>query len=189
MSTKKLKKLYNISVWPEYKLNFWGVPKSGNSAIKVALAKLNVNDSKFDLFWVHDVNNVTYVDRHTALSNGYKNFTVIRHPYERFISLYKDLGIKRPIIETNNIDEFIDYVVQTTDLKCNPHFKSTSYYITENDNVLVDDVINLKNAGEYLSKYGLTLNIVNNIKNLKIELTTKQKQSIYQRYKKDFELF
>ena len=194
--TNDLKRKYNISVWPNLKLNYWAIPKVANTAIKVALSGYDVNPNKIHskVKWVHNPNNVTYVDRETALQNNYRNFTVIRHPYDRFVSLYKDFGLRRPLIKTKDIstvDNFIRFINlhHYNDDDSNIHIRSMHYYLTDGNNMLVDDVIQLNDAAAYLKQHNLDLKIFNKTSELDITLTDKQKENIYNRYKKDFETF
>ena len=183
-----LKRKYNISVWVDYRLNYWAIPKCANTAVKLALKNKNYkeNDSK----WAYNPTKILYVDRDTALSNDNKNFTVVRHPYDRFISLYKDRGLRRPLFKRGlTFDDFLDKILeeQYDDSNCYRHIRSmTSYICDDNKNILVDDVIQLDQAKNYLNSLNLTFRIVNKTDNLEIDLTDKQKEKIYNRYKNDF---
>jgi hypothetical protein len=197
MDPKNLKRKYNISIWEQHQLNYWAVTKCANTAIKVALSGYNINPSKINhkVKWVHNPDNVIYTDRETALSNGYRNFSVIRHPYDRFISLYKDQGLRRPLfknLEDNSLDIFLNKILETQfdDNDSDPHVRSiTSYLCDENKNILVDDVVKLNKAKSYLENKNLKLNVFNKTEEIKIELTDKQKEKIYNRYEADFIIF
>jgi len=180
-----IKRKYNISVWQDLKLNYWAIPKVANTAIKVALSGYNANPNKkySKVKWVHNPNNVTYVDRKIALQNNYKNFTVIRHPYDRFISLYKDFGLRRPLIKTKDIstiDNFIQFInlYHYNDNDSNIHIRSMHYYLTDGNNILVNDIIQLKDAAAYLKQYNLDLKVFNKTADLDIILTDTQKEHI-----------
>jgi len=185
-----LKKEYNITQWNKYKLNYWAIPKCANTAIKTALANLNYKEKMIysKVKWVHNTNNISYIDRNTALQNGYSNFTVTRHPYDRFISLYKDQGLRRPMfkdIKITNIDSFITRL-QSYNLDKDPHTKPQTKYIFDNSTKLVDKVIDINEASKFLKSFNLTLNVVNKTEELIIELTNEQKEKIYNLYKDDF---
>lgn len=185
---KRFKVEYNISVWDQYKLNYWAIPKCANTAIKVALSGFDADPEKpgSKVKWVHNPNNVKYVDQETALSNGYRNFTVIRHPYDRVISLYKDFGLRRPWFESNpTLNSFIDQAQKRID----PHTRSITDYLYNNNQLLVDEVIMLDNASEYLKQYGLKLKVFNKTNNLTVNLTNSQKQKIFDWYAQDFDKF
>lgn len=185
---KQYKLDYNISVWDEYQLNYWAIPKCANTAIKVALSRFDANPNKpgSKVKWVHNPDNVNYVSRDMALNNGYKNFTVIRHPYDRVISLYKDFGIRRPWFSPNiAIDDFI----MRAQNKQDPHTRSMSNYLFKQDQLLVDDVVLLDNAQDYLKQYKLTLNVFNTTGPTDIVLTDLQKELIYNWYREDFKRF
>lgn len=185
---KEFKIKYNISVWDQYQLNYWAIPKCANTSIKVALSGYNADPNKpgHKVKWVHNPDNVTYVSRDTALNNGYKNFTVIRHPYDRVVSLYKDFGLRRPWFESNpTVDSFIDQARTRID----PHTKSMSDYLYDNDQLLVDEVVMLDDALEYLKQYGLKLKVFNKTDILTVNLTDSQKQKIFDWYAQDFDKF
>lgn len=189
MSTTEIKKKYNITQWGKYKLNYWAIPKCANTAVKTALSEISYNEKmKYSKFkWVHNPNNITYIDRKTAKENGYINFTIVRHPYDRFLSLYKDQGLRRPIFKDidKNIDSFI-YQLENYDLEKNPHTKKQIDYIFENDISLVDIILDISEADTYLNKFGITLNFVNKTKDLDITLSKEQKLKIFNLYKEDF---
>lgn len=184
-----LKKQYNITQWNEYKLNYWAIPKCANTAVKTALSNLKYKDKMTysKVKWVHNPDNILYIDRQTAKTNDYKNFTVTRHPYDRFLSLYKDQGLRRPMFKDidPNIDSFISQL-ENYDLQKDPHTKMQCDYIFDDDKLLVDTILDISQATAFLEKYNLTLNFVNKTKEIDIKLTDKQKEKIFNLYKKDF---
>jgi hypothetical protein len=101
---KKIKSKHNITAWPEFKLNYWAVPKCANTAIKACLAKKPTNNEFSKEKWVHNPTNLNYITDKESFKNGFTNFSVIRHPYERFISLFKDHGMQRPFKKTTSLN-------------------------------------------------------------------------------------
>lgn len=185
-----LKQQYNISQWDRYKLNYWAIPKCANTAIKTALSRLNYTEKMIysKNKWVHSTDNVLYIDRETAIQNQYLNFTVTRNPYDRFLSLYKDQGLRRPIfkdLDNTNIDAFLERL-QLYDLRKNPHTRLQTDYIFDNNNQLVDKIIDIRKAKKFLSSFGLNLNYVNKTMEIDIKLNISQKEKIYNLYKEDF---
>lgn len=191
---------YNITQWDTYKLNYWAIPKCGNTAVKACLALPTVD--KHDIHskekWVHDETKLNYINDKQALANDYANFTVTRNPYERFISMYKDFGIRRPYGALKRIidferemtfDYFLSLVLEhmSTD-KCNKHIRSQTSFICKKGNVLVEEIIDLKNLQSFFDRYNITLRQYNKTSDDVINLTQEQKNKIYNRYESDFEL-
>lgn len=196
MSSKELKRNYNISSWPNLKINYWAVPKCGNTAIKVSLSQTKKIINPYSKAkWVHNTNIIEYIDRSTAFSNSFENFAVIRNPYERFISLYKDFGLRRPLrelksnfIEMKDLDKFIEIIcnyIKDND-SVNPHIRTMSSYLIDNDNVLPENVFDIKNVNDYLLKKNVVLRTVNKTSEENILLSSSQKNKIYEMYKEDF---
>lgn len=186
-----IKRQYNITQWDDYKLNYWAIPKCANTAIKTALSNLQYKEKMIysKVKWVHNPDNVMYIDRDAAKQNKYYNFSVTRHPYERFISLYKDQGLRRPMfknIKNISIDNFLENLEQY-DLDKDPHTRLQTQYIFDNDTLLVDKVMDISKAKKYLQSFNLELNYANKTQEMNIELSADQKNKIYNIYKDDFD--
>lgn len=190
MSDKATKIKYNISQWDQHKLNYWAIPKCANTAIKASLANIKhiPKHTHSKLKWVHNPNKVNYISQEVALQNGYLNFSVVKHPYERFISLYKDQGLRRPAFKDVNltVDKFLELMVSSNKINTDPHFRPMSTFLVANEKLLIDKILNIKDASSFLNQYNLLLNVVNKTKDLDIKLTKKQKEKIYNIYKDDF---
>ena len=189
-----LKKQFNISVWSKYKLNYWGIPKCANTSVKLALSNQTVQNQFATSKKIHK--DVTYISQTEALNNKHINFTVVRNPYDRFISLYKDWGLRRSNKYLNfklpvEFDYFLDYILDnfSTDDKSETHFKSQSYWLTSKQKLLIDNIFTVEQAQHFLSNYNLTLELANKTTELDILLSKKQKEKIYNRYKDDFQFF
>ena len=188
----KLKKL-NITSWPQYNLNYWGITKCANSAVKSSLANLPIkNIFKRDKS-LHASKNVNYISKEEALSNNFVNFTVTRHPYQRFISMYKDFGLDRfkaiGLETAIELDEFIElFETKFSTDKCNLHFRSQCSFITEHNQLLFDNVIDTADVGDFLQQRGIVLQKANVSQDLQITLSNKHREKIYNRYFNDFEL-
>jgi len=199
--TKALKKAFNISQWNSLKLNYWGIPKCGNTSVKYALLK-TINKTHQDTSethqWVHGLDHAEYISRETALSNGYNNFATIRNPYDRVKSLYKDFGIRRADIKImpgvdsgklQNLDYFLKhYIQQSTDAN-NIHLRSLSYFLIKDNKLLIDNVVDINQVDIFLSKYKIDVPTLNTTQDIDIEFTDQQKYLIYTRYQQDFEIF
>jgi hypothetical protein len=195
---QSLKIKYNISQWDKLKINYWGIPKSGNTSVKYALLKTcnksiqNIDDTSI---WVHENNLAVYIDQITAAKNGYTNITVTRNPYERAISMYKDTIRRKDTIfathhKNHNIssfDSFLDILINQPDDKRNLHFKTQTYFITKDSKLLVDEVYDLNDIPKINKRLGISIPHINNI-NGEIELTGEQIKKINIIYEADFRI-
>jgi len=198
---KKVKGKHNITAWDNYKLNYWAIPKCANTAIKACLAGKPSNNEYSREKWVHNPTNLNYITDKQAFKNGYTNFSVIRHPYERFISLFKDHGMQRPFKKifneknqhmVGNLDYFINAVFEKypTDHGCDAHVRSLSFYLVKDNKVRIDNVLLITDAANFLNKYNVTLKQINKTDpSISVTLNDKHKEMIYERYKQDFEIF
>jgi hypothetical protein len=197
----KLKILYNISKWDNLGLNYWGITKCGNTSIKYALiqtSKAPIAYSKKDKFgadsWVHNEDNASYIDIDTALSNGHRNFTVVRNPYDRFISMFKDTQRrhdhffrKNRNVKIKTIDDLISFIENTPDEIREVHFRSQSSFISRHDVVLPEFVFDITNTVKIQEFLNVRMSHMNLIKS-DTQLTPSQKKRIYDIYQKDFKL-
>lgn len=135
--------------------NFWSIPKCGNTTIKYRLLQefkpgsLQENDS-FDR-WVHRSDLMEYITPKEALNSDKYNFTFIRDPVVRFLSLYKDFCCTRSdipeifgISPEQLLDKLREYVGRET--SANIHLRSISYFLDKfrGDVFLIDDFEGLK---------------------------------------------
>lgn len=184
-------KKINITVWPKYQLNYWGITKCANSAIKSSLAGKTIKNIHKRDKSLHSSENVTYISQEAALTNNYTNFTVTRDPYDRFISLYKDFGCDRfksiGLDSSVSFDFFLDYVLEKfPNDNCNIHFKSQCSFITQDNKLLFEKVFSMPQAVKFLKRKGIEVNKANVSKDQEITLSDANKQKIYDRYKNDF---
>jgi hypothetical protein len=193
MNIRKIKNKYGITEWPEYKLNFWNIPKSMSTSVKSSLLKIDVEE--YDLEEgkkLHSIGFNKFITRDEAYVNGFLNFAVIRDPYERVISMYKDFGIRRPIDnKKRDFNSFLNEIILKSEdnISSDIHFRSMSYFIFPLDKLLVDVVLTKTTVWDFLFTYGCAAKKVNLTKHLDIKLTDTQKEDIRIRYKRDFELW
>lgn len=190
---------YNISQWDSLKLNYWGITKAGNTSMKYALLekcnkKLEAVDKS--TVWVHSMKIANYIDRKTAHSNGYKNFSITRNPYDRTLSMYKDFKKRKSTIysgiakkfDINSFDDFLEFLLSREVDKINIHFKSQSYFISENGKILVDTFIDINEVEKINKLFDINIPHINKIP-AKMQLTNEQCKKINTIYAKDFKLF
>ena len=200
MTVSQTKGAFNITTWPQLQINYWGIPKSANTSIKCALLqKSGVDIVSLDNEAVHGTNVCSYIDRHTALRNGFQNVSVIRHPYQRTISLWKDFGLARssltkkfPIDQDHvaDPDYFFLKAIHIMSDDQNIHFRSHASLLCDGNYVVVDQFWYLEKLQDFFRKFDLKEVVRNSsIPSLKIDLTLEHKLSIIRRYKQDFEIF
>lgn len=188
----KYKKL-NISEWNDWGLNFWGITKCGNTSIKKLLLKNNektIDDKAYRKF--HAATHIKYINISTALNNNNINFTLVRNPYDRFTSMYKDLVLKRPDLpikckyrtgrQNLSIDDFIkDIILLSEDI----HIKPQSSFLKGANNIQIFKLEEINKLEKFLNAKIPLLNKSDG----KIELTAAQKEVIFDKYQEDFEQF
>lgn len=181
---------YNISHWQELNINYWGITKCYNTSIKYALAeKTNKNLKQVDntCEWVHDQKLIRYIDRNTALKNGCINIALTRNPFDRFISLYKDVHrrktLSKKVGSKISIDSVLNYIERTNEEKRDVHFRSQCYYICENDKI-IPDVITINEFEKMINTKVKKLNSIDQ----SVVLTDEQRKRVYNLFQKDFEL-
>jgi len=216
------RKVHNaISTYENINVNFWHCTKNASSAMTIHLYGLDQNLT-FDSVKESLGNNhwgirkkLTLINRDAAVNNGRNNFFMCRDPFSRFISMYKDMTIKRP---QRGIKAKIDpgwspyelavYLNNTPEEKSDIHFVSQYSFINPK-NVATVLSINDNCASYTLNGANTTINIVHmeDITNTwkqeipmltnkahetsgdEIILDKKTKNLIYARYKKDFDFF
>ena len=200
-------------VYHHIKTIFHGIPKNASTSVKNILYEANWGKPfEGNKQWVHKGNEKggsIYPSIDMVRSNkydSYTHFTVVRHPYDRFISFYNDLFLGATKIR-NNIPPFytdnkillepipinaaIEVINQYTDDEADEHFASQSSFVykenipylkmesLEEEWVSMCDHLNI--AHKALPVYNKSNNVV--------LLTDDQKSRIYNRYKEDFERF
>lgn len=195
MNPRELKLKFNITVWHNREINFWGIPKCANTSVKYALLGANTKRETSIGKAVHNFRYSKYISKTQAFQNRYTNITVTRHPFARVLSLYQDFVIRRPNSLTKkckNFDDFIDNVILKTDdtMNTNIHFRSQCYFVAlPNYNGLFPiDVFDITEVDQLFHKYKLNPVKINVTDRCGVELTQEQKDKIFERYKFDFQL-
>jgi len=192
---------------------FHGIPKNASTSIKNILYEANWG-KPFDgnKQWIHKGNEKggsIYPSINMVRSSkydSYTHFTVVRNPYDRFISFYNDLFLGTTKIR-NNIPPFytdnkillepipinaaIDIINQFTDDEADEHFASQSSFVYKDDipylkmESLQEEWVSMCDHLDIAHKALPVYNKSNNV----VLLTDDQKSRIYNRYKEDFERF
>ena len=198
-------------IWPGIKVMFHGIPKNASTSIKNILYEAD-NGVPFpgNKQWIHKGNakggSIYPPVDNIASYTEYTHFTVVRNPYDRFISFYSDLFLGSTNIRNNvppfytdngiplhptPIESVVDIVCEFDDKNADEHFASQSSFIH------IDDITFLKmeNLEAEWKEFTEKINIaykplpVYNKSNSEVQLTERQKEKLYHRYKNDFEKF
>ncbi|PLW94461.1 MAG: hypothetical protein C0592_02705 [Marinilabiliales bacterium] len=131
----------------------------------------------------------------------YFKFAFVRHPEARFISVWKDKILRQNYFvfpeskweDMKELDNFLSWVETLNINKCDEHLRAQNALIDLNHVDFVGRLENLNRDFEYLaSKIGVSsteLEHLNKTPEKELELTTEQKQRIFNIYRKDFEVF
>ena len=190
MNEEKIKNTYNISVWPELKLNFWGIPKAGNTSIKYLLHQKSGNSMQIDddlNQWVHQAKNTYYITPEEAMNNGFTNFTVTRNPYDRFLSMFKDVlrrGGSMGLSRCRTIENFVAHLELTPDERRNVHFRSQCHFLRDHDIMHMD----ISDTEKLSNFFQCEVPHKNAIKK-SIEMNEHLRKRVYAIYAADFEKF
>lgn len=155
-----IKHQYNITSFHNLRVNYWGIPKCANTTMKFVLLRAddpqlfrrhNRGNEKDESFgkWAH--HKCRYITPEQAKRNGFKNFTVVREPVDRFQSMYntKDRlyktvmqegtmkGIKA-FYDNPTVLAFLDFLEQNPDRVRNYHFRSQSSWCLIDNTVKLD---------------------------------------------------
>ena len=195
--TLKSKK-YNISKWDNCKVNYWGIPKCGNTSIKFALHECEGNKGNHPAAgvsqWVHHHNITKYIDKSQAVNNGYINFTVTRNPYDRALSMWKDFQKRNKIYLTilsdaakniKTLDEFLLYLDSQKDSQRNEHFRTQTSFIIDNGKLIPEFIFDINDTSSINTKFNINVPHINKIEQT-IKLTKNHMDLIYKIYKSDF---
>lgn len=188
MNQEKIKLTYNISRWPELGLNFWGITKAGNTSIKYLLHQRSGTSMRFDddkNRWVHHIKNTQYITPEEAAQNGFVNFTVTRNPYDRFLSMFKDVLRRSGLMglpHCKTQEQFVDFLENTPDEKRNIHFRSQCYFLKSSDILHID----IKDTEKLSSFFQCEIPHKNSIEE-SIHIENKLRDRVYLLYSNDFE--
>ena len=185
----------DISTYNNLKLNYWAITKCGNTTVKHHLYTLQ-NGKTFDVkksIHIHGRAGITYIKPEYALSNGFTNFTVTRHPYDRLLSMYKDLVLSRPkrgkkagIEDVVTVDDLLEHIQSLPDKQRDVHFRSQSWFVPNK----LDYIIDLKNISNWSLPIPSISFVKHKSKNTQNLLLSKhQKNKVYAIYKEDFVKF
>jgi len=171
---------YVIYSFDDLKINYWGITKCANTSVRKALQQ------KQKTF-----RNITPKQ---AIESDYYNFTVIREPVERFISMYK-WNLTNPdlcyLAEPLDIDSLLEMIQKQNDADRNVHFRTQSYFI-EHQNKVIPALYGVHQLSEIEQKLGIQIPRLNQSRlttEKPVSLSEKQLNTIEQIYKTDFNIW
>lgn len=144
----KNKKQYSIASFDTLKINFIAIPKTGTSSFLTSLILENGNDiSNLDHVVSHSPKYATYIDKTESIINNFYNISIIRNPYSRLLSQYKDFmyGYKMNHklnssnefkIEYNKIKKdldiysFADFIYSYPNEERDVHFRDQNWFLS-----------------------------------------------------------
>lgn len=126
---------HNVTMWEKLGVVYWGITKCASTTIKSHLCFFEYG-IKEESINIHRPKYAKYID--PIYKEGFFNFTIIRNPTDRFLSMYNDLfktrqsrGKKASINLNWDINEFASYLSNVGDEDLDVHFKSQSSFIKD----------------------------------------------------------
>lgn len=190
--------------FPHFNINYFGVTKSIQTAMVASLGKIDIIDPSAPRSeYVYD--NQIFITKEFAQTNGCKNVSVIRHPYNRVVSLYKHFVLKDPsrakellkglqVTAIKDVNDFVAKVIPYfSEEKPNHHLKSINHFLcNEQGKVIPELVFKIEEDKEeiktFLTSLGCDLKVANT-STFDVRLSKESKDIIFERYQKDFNLF
>lgn len=136
----------NISAWPELGMNYWAINKNASSTLTMHFATLcgdiTPTDHEIELGMLAKSGMQSrYITQEQAFHNGLKNFTVSRHPLQRFYSVYKHLKHPTSVTQQRTVGKarfdptwsekrFLEHIIDTFRTgKINKHWRKQVSFV------------------------------------------------------------
>ena len=189
----------NVFVVEDYKLVMLGVPKCGQTSVKRAFVGK-------DVYNVHDRGNFNYLnfdEVEAYREKGYLTVTIVRNPYDRLFSFWKQKilkpnkfvrGASKPFYTGMPFTDVVREVCNTCDSASDVHFKSQVEQISFNGRFpeFIGRLENFQDDWNVISGLlGKTLPELpyeNRTDYHKDEWTKALKNKVYTRYQRDFRI-
>jgi len=169
-----------MSICHQRKLIFVHIPKNAGTSIH---SLLNTNPKDLILT---DQKWIKYKNHFGKYWEDYTTFSIVRNPISRFISFYKYWKM------IENLDYDINKFLDKLDEIETPIKNTQSWFICDNDKIMVDVVVRYENLYEDLKKIQIDgiphLNISRIEDESLLNLSKTSIDRLYQIYKEDFKL-
>jgi len=126
--------------FPEQKICYFAIPKAGNTTVKRFLSPLITGEEPRDHTNIHrelDWNTINHRTYDSLDLTGYLTFTVVRNPWERIFSAYKDKVVRRlhaPLEKAGlsadaSLLDFAEFCASRDDESLDVHLRPQSWFI------------------------------------------------------------
>ena len=178
-------------IFEELQTIFIHIPKCGGTSIEKTLGGSKYGGHSFAS---------TLKIKYKEIWESYYTFTIVREPFSRFASAYNYLKQRNlnPALQNKNIllsKDINDYIVNYFRTDSVLHMLPQYNFITDNDEIIVDDVFKYEELENSWKKILTKLNVpikelphMNKTKKYSIEYSKESMDILYEYYKKDFEL-
>jgi hypothetical protein len=180
-TTPYVQKIDNNIIWFE-------IPKNGSSSIKEVLEKTRIGCG---------YDGITNQELKQLNLNEYNCYSIIRNPYDRFLSAYNQFVLNKRLFDrilnknnlTNSISDVIDNIHLFGSNQMIHHFYSQTYFVTGYEEFI--KFVPIENIDEFFKVLGNINSNKNHFPNRKKRdtLTDIEKEKIYSLYKEDFDNF
>ncbi len=194
-------KLPELWVSHKHKCAYFAIQKTGCSSIKSIFYARGIYPERIN---IKEKIKGIFKNRSIVKNKGYFKFTVVRNPWDRLFSLYKDYTTNKKKAEHvagfkgDSFESFVKHICKIPDWRSNRHFKSQYLTVTDiQGNVIVDGVAHFerygKEVGMILKKAGLSNSVPHKNRIFDVDYkkyyNNKTKRLVENRYKKDIKIF
>jgi hypothetical protein len=168
-----------MTICHQRKLIFVHIPKNAGTSIH-SLFDTNPKDYLPDQRWIE------YKNHFNEYWENYTTFSIVRNPISRFISFYKYWKMNE------NIDYDINQFIKNIDKIKTPIKNQQSWFICENNKIMVDVIIRYENLYEELKNIKIDniphLNVSNIEDKSFLNLSKTSIDILHELYREDFKL-
>ncbi|CUH52140.1 sulfotransferase family 2 domain-containing protein [Shimia sp. R11_0] len=141
------------------KVVYFAIPKSGNTSVKTFLAPFVTSEAKEAYRNIHQEVTWPYIKHQEFLklnTSGYLTFTVVRNPWERVFSVYRDKISRRlhgplekaGLSKDTTLLEFVRFIDQHKDRDLDVHLREQSWFIYRDGKLLPRHVFDISEMGK-----------------------------------------
>lgn len=211
-------KQYSIASFPNLKINFIAIPKTGTSSFLTSLIEESDPKNIESVLsksheYSHNRKFATYITPDDANSNNFLSVSILRNPIDRFISQYRDFFFGYKINHKTNgskefnrdwqnfknslpsENDFLDFILSYQEDDIDMHFRS-QYWFVKYIKPVNNYFIRLENLNSSITSLNKISNLNLQIYNRNtthtiknINLNTDIKEKIKIKYAKDFTLW